>query len=114
MHYLVRHGERTPVRTRLQNANPPIPEAWNLCHAGRRFQAAVIDLAPSSSSQVSPPSSIASDPLGPEEPARGSHSWSVRQGAQNVPVSNGTLPVQRLVESEYGKARPTAGQEGEW
>lgn len=45
VHYLVRHGERTPVRTRLLNAQPPVPPRWNMCHAGKDFQATVLDLA---------------------------------------------------------------------
>ncbi|BFZ63297.1 hypothetical protein YB2330_004419 [Saitoella coloradoensis] len=37
---LARHGERTPVRARLQNAG--VPEHWNLCHAAKRFRASVL------------------------------------------------------------------------
>lgn len=44
VHYLVRHGERTPVRTRLQNAKPPVPTRWMLCHAGKDFRAAILDV----------------------------------------------------------------------
>lgn len=44
VHYLIRHGERTPVRTRLLNASPPIPARWDMCHAGKDFRAAVLDL----------------------------------------------------------------------
>jgi acid phosphatase len=43
-HYLVRHGERTPVRTRLLNAKPAIPARWNMCHAGKDFHSTVLDL----------------------------------------------------------------------
>lgn len=44
VHYLIRHGERSPVRTRLLNASTPIPARWNMCHAGRKFKAAVFEL----------------------------------------------------------------------
>lgn len=46
-HYLIRHGERTPVRTRLLNAKPPIPARWNMCHAGKDFHATILDLTDS-------------------------------------------------------------------
>ncbi|KDN41425.1 phosphoglycerate mutase-like protein, partial [Tilletiaria anomala UBC 951] len=42
VHYIVRHGERTPVRARLAQSNPPIPTRWNLCHEANRFRAAVL------------------------------------------------------------------------
>ncbi|CAO1615430.1 unnamed protein product [Parajaminaea phylloscopi] len=41
-HYYIRHGERTPVRTRLTESNPPIPARWNFCQTARDFQAAVL------------------------------------------------------------------------
>jgi acid phosphatase len=34
-------GERTPVGVRMQNSPGNIPEHWLLCHAGRKFSAAV-------------------------------------------------------------------------
>lgn len=43
VHYVVRHGERTPVRERMAHANPPIPGRWNMCHEGNRFRAAVLN-----------------------------------------------------------------------
>ncbi|KAJ1027219.1 hypothetical protein NDA18_003230 [Ustilago nuda] len=49
VHYLVRHGERTPVRTRLTHI---FPEKWNLCRAGREFDATVLDLAPSAYNSI--------------------------------------------------------------
>jgi hypothetical protein len=42
VHYMVRHGERTPVRSRLQNADPPIPARWKMCKEGNKFRAAVL------------------------------------------------------------------------
>lgn len=41
-HYFIRHGERTPVRTRLTQSSPPVPARWNLCHTAREFQAALL------------------------------------------------------------------------
>lgn len=43
VHYFVRHGERTPVRTRLTNSKPPIPSRWDLCHVGANFKATVLE-----------------------------------------------------------------------
>jgi len=40
--YVVRHGERAPVRMRLLNADPPMPIRWNFCHTARRFDSAVL------------------------------------------------------------------------
>ncbi|EST07776.1 Histidine phosphatase superfamily, clade-2 [Kalmanozyma brasiliensis GHG001] len=51
VHYLVRHGERTPVRKRLTHI---LPERWNLCRAGREFDACVLDLTPSASNSIAP------------------------------------------------------------
>jgi hypothetical protein len=52
VHYLIRHGERTPVRERLQKANPPIPARWNLCHASRDFRVQVLDVGKGSQVQT--------------------------------------------------------------
>lgn len=51
VHYLVRHGERTPVRTRLTHI---FPEKWNLCRAGREFDACVLELTPSDDNSIAP------------------------------------------------------------
>lgn len=51
VHYLVRHGERTPVRTRLTHL---FPEKWNLCRAGREFDACVLELTPSADNSIPP------------------------------------------------------------
>jgi hypothetical protein len=52
VHYLIRHGERTPVRTRLLKSTPPVPARWNMCHAGKDFRAAVLDLGEGSEVQA--------------------------------------------------------------
>lgn len=52
VHYLIRHGERTPVRERLQKADPPIPARWNLCHASRDFRVQVLDMGKGSEVQT--------------------------------------------------------------
>lgn len=44
--YIVRHGERAPVRRRLLDANPPMPVRWNLCHATRQFHHSVLQRSP--------------------------------------------------------------------
>lgn len=44
VHYLIRHGERTPVRERLQKASPAIPVRWNMCHASKDFRVQVLDV----------------------------------------------------------------------
>ncbi|KAI0031958.1 phosphoglycerate mutase-like protein [Vararia minispora EC-137] len=41
VHVYVRHGERTPVSTRMSGAPGNIPERWNMCREARRFRAAV-------------------------------------------------------------------------
>jgi len=41
VHYIVRHGERTPVRNRQISG---IPQRWNYCKSGRQFSAAVLDV----------------------------------------------------------------------
>lgn len=51
VHYLVRHGERTPVRSRLTHI---FPERWNLCRAGREFDACVLELTPSEYNSIPP------------------------------------------------------------
>ncbi|SNX83040.1 related to acid phosphatase ACP2 precursor [Melanopsichium pennsylvanicum] len=51
VHYLVRHGERTPVRSRLTNI---FPEKWNLCRAGREFDACVLELTRSQDNSIAP------------------------------------------------------------
>ncbi|CDW99522.1 hypothetical protein [Sporisorium scitamineum] len=51
VHYLVRHGERTPVRSRLTHI---FPEKWNLCRAGREFDACVLELAPTRDHSIPP------------------------------------------------------------
>ncbi|KAK0526867.1 hypothetical protein OC835_005150 [Tilletia horrida] len=45
VHFFLRHGERTPVRTRMENSNPPIPKRWNLCHASAAMRANVLQLS---------------------------------------------------------------------
>lgn len=35
--YVLRHGDRTPVRKRLTTAQPPLPSTWNMCYATQRF-----------------------------------------------------------------------------
>lgn len=40
--YVLRHGERTPVRRRLTTATPPLPMRWNMCHTSHRFSQAVL------------------------------------------------------------------------
>ena len=40
--YVLRHGERTPVRRRLTSAEPPLPHRWNLCHASQVFGQSVM------------------------------------------------------------------------
>ena len=47
--YVVRHGERAPVRMRMESANPPIPRHWNLCHTSHQFRRAVLRYANESS-----------------------------------------------------------------
>ncbi|WFD21840.1 acid phosphatase [Malassezia equina] len=42
--YVLRHGERTPVRRRLTTADPPIPSTWNLCHVSRDFERSVLHM----------------------------------------------------------------------
>lgn len=42
--YVLRHGERTPVRRRLTTADPPLPETWNLCHASKDFERSVLHM----------------------------------------------------------------------
>lgn len=61
VHYLVRHGERTPVRTRLLTADPPIPPRWMLCHAGKQFQAAILNLQSGSHTRDSKDQIVAQD-----------------------------------------------------
>ena len=90
VHYLVRHGERTPVRTRLTHL---FPERWNLCHAGRDFHAAVLDLTPTSASSSQP-----------------SH---VGRVDTRIRAHFGKLNIQRGVEGEDAKGQPIAGQDGE-
>ncbi len=51
VHYLVRHGERSPVRSRLKHL---FPERWNLCRAGREFDACVLELSPSAHNTIPP------------------------------------------------------------
>ncbi|KAE8210928.1 hypothetical protein CF327_g5267 [Tilletia walkeri] len=45
VHFFVRHGERTPVRVRLETSNPPIPGRWNLCHGSAYVRANVLQLS---------------------------------------------------------------------
>ncbi|KIS70665.1 uncharacterized protein UMAG_01827 [Mycosarcoma maydis] len=59
VHYLVRHGERTPVRSRLTHI---FPEKWNLCRAGREFDACVLEL--SSTQNSIPPFEVGQVPPG--------------------------------------------------
>ncbi|KAG8703055.1 hypothetical protein FRC09_004381 [Ceratobasidium sp. 395] len=42
VHVYVRHGERTPVGIRMNEAPGNIPAFWNLCKTARRFQASVL------------------------------------------------------------------------
>ncbi|KAG8216430.1 phosphoglycerate mutase-like protein [Butyriboletus roseoflavus] len=41
VHVYVRHGERTPVRTRMVDPPASIPEYWQMCSVARRFREAV-------------------------------------------------------------------------
>ncbi|KAF8122675.1 phosphoglycerate mutase-like protein [Boletus edulis] len=41
VHVYVRHGERTPVRTRMADPPASIPEHWQMCSVARRFSEAV-------------------------------------------------------------------------
>ncbi|KIJ63162.1 hypothetical protein HYDPIDRAFT_134966 [Hydnomerulius pinastri MD-312] len=47
VHIYVRHGERTPVKTRMTDPPASIPEHWQVCTAARRFQETVNSTAPS-------------------------------------------------------------------
>ena len=42
--YVLRHGERTPVRRRLTTADPPVSSTWNLCHTSREFERSVLHM----------------------------------------------------------------------
>ncbi|EPQ29696.1 uncharacterized protein PFL1_02916 [Pseudozyma flocculosa PF-1] len=90
VHYLVRHGERTPVRTRLTHL---FPQRWNLCHAGRKFEAAVLDLTPTT------------------EDSRP----TLNVGRVDIQTQGhaGRLRVNRAVEGEDSQGRPVRGEEGE-
>ncbi|KAN0059671.1 hypothetical protein ACQY0O_008243 [Thecaphora frezii] len=90
VHYFVRHGERTPVRTRLTHL---LPERWNLCHAGRKFNAAVLDLAPTSDGQQTP--------------------FTAGRFDIQTQAYSGRLQVERAVEGEDAQGRPVKGQDGE-
>jgi len=41
VHVYVRHGERTPVKTRMTDPPASIPEHWQLCSVARRFRETV-------------------------------------------------------------------------
>ncbi|KAF9226315.1 phosphoglycerate mutase-like protein [Gyrodon lividus] len=41
VHVYVRHGERTPVRTRMADPPASIPELWQMCTVARRFRETV-------------------------------------------------------------------------
>ncbi|KAI0776494.1 histidine phosphatase superfamily [Irpex lacteus] len=41
VHLYVRHGERTPVRVRMEDPPASIPSRWNMCKTARRFRASV-------------------------------------------------------------------------
>ncbi|PWN46109.1 phosphoglycerate mutase-like protein [Ceraceosorus guamensis] len=91
VHYLVRHGERTPVRTRLQNAKPAIPTSWPYCHVGSEFAAAVADFAPG------PPDAKGKSPAKvPDGPWRGPDSWrgkmDIRKGTENTDRHDRPVP----------------------
>ncbi|CAD6899369.1 unnamed protein product [Tilletia controversa] len=45
VHFFLRHGERTPVRIRLEKSTPPIPSRWNLCHGTAYMRANVLQLS---------------------------------------------------------------------
>ncbi|KAG9311769.1 phosphoglycerate mutase-like protein [Chiua virens] len=47
VHVYVRHGERTPVRTRMADPPASIPEHWQMCSVARRFREAVNSTTPS-------------------------------------------------------------------
>lgn len=97
LHYLVRHGERTPVRTRLQNAKPAIPTSWPYCHVGSEFAAAVADFAPG------PPDAKGKAPAKvPSGPWLGPDSW------------RGKMDVRKGTETTDRHDRPVAGAPGEW
>lgn len=52
--YILRHGERAPVRSRLETASPPIVEPWNLCHTSHEFDKAVLRFADDDCSKTIP------------------------------------------------------------
>lgn len=41
VHVYVRHGERTPVRVRMDDAPASIPAHWTLCRTARHFRSTV-------------------------------------------------------------------------
>lgn len=98
VHYIVRHGERTPVRTRLQNATPPIPTSWTFCHGSSEFLAAVADLAPDTARADPKGKAPARIPAGP---------WA------GPPMWTGRMDIEKGTEGVDKAGRPTAGRQGE-
>ncbi|PWY98434.1 phosphoglycerate mutase-like protein [Testicularia cyperi] len=93
VHYLVRHGERTPVRTRLTHL---FPEKWNLCRAGREFDATVLELAPSKFNTI-PPIQVGQVPPG-----------------KSATAYSSIMRMKRSVETESSRTnQAVVGEEGE-
>lgn len=90
VHYMIRHGERTPVRERLQKANPPIPTRWSMCHAGQDFKTAVLDIGKGNQVQAK--------------------NWKgdIFQGTTNE------MKIQRRVESIDDKEKTLPPKTGDW
>lgn len=90
VHYLIRHGERTPVRTRLLTASPPVPARWNMCHAGKDFRAAVLDVGRGGDIQTS--------------------NWK----GEKFQGSSNDMQIKRRIESTDGKDKILPVESGEW
>lgn len=54
VHVYVRHGERTPVGTRMNNPPANIPEHWPLCRGGRKFSAGILQATENKQALYSP------------------------------------------------------------
>jgi acid phosphatase len=90
VHYLIRHGERTPVRERLQKANPAIPVRWNLCHASKDFHVRVLDVG------------------------KGDHIQTRDWKGQFLQGMPGQMKVQRRVETTDDKDNALSVRPGDW
>lgn len=90
VHYMIRHGERTPVRERLQKANPPIPTRWNMCHAGQDFKTAVLDVG------------------------RGSQVQAMNWKGDNFQGTTNEMNIKRRVESIDDKEKTLLPKMGDW